>query len=63
MNLDKKNHVIAIFLDLSKTFDTVDNELLLIKLKYYDLSKESLDLIVNYLTEHYSLINFENCQS
>ena len=31
-NLDKKHHVKAVFLDFSKTFDTIDNQLSLFKL-------------------------------
>ena len=44
-NLDIKNHVISIFLDLSKAFDTIDHQLLLIKLKKYGFSISALDLI------------------
>ena len=62
MNLDKKN-VIAIFLDLSKAFDTVKHELLIMKLKQYGFSNDSFDLIKYYLTERYSIIHFDHCKS
>jgi len=57
-NLDKKQHVIAIFLDLSKAFDTIDHELLLLKLEKYGFSKSALKLMKNYLSNRQSIVNF-----
>ena len=57
-NLDNKQHVIAIFLDLSKAFDTIDHNLLLIKLEKYGFSKRALALMKNYLTNRFSLVSF-----
>ena len=35
--LDNTNHSIGIFIDLSKTFDTIDQTLLCQKLEYYGI--------------------------
>ena len=48
--LDSGKDVIAIFLDLSKAFDTVNHEILLTKLKYYNFHSHFIKLISNYLS-------------
>ena len=48
--VDKNLYVAAILMDLSKAFDCLPHNLLLLKLKAYGLSKEALDLIDNYLS-------------
>jgi hypothetical protein len=58
-NLDYKKHVIAIFLDLSKAFDTIDHQLLLIKLEKYGFSESALELIKHYLENRFSIVNFD----
>ena len=40
-------------MDLSKTFDTINHELLIAKLHAYGFSKESLDLILDYLSDRW----------
>ena len=43
--LDKEEDISAIFMDLSKAFDTINRDLLLAKLKAYGFSKQALSLI------------------
>ena len=63
LNLDQKKHVIAIFLDLSKAFDTVDHELLILKLEKYGFGVQSIGLIESYLSNRYSVTYFDSKQS
>jgi hypothetical protein len=56
--LDSKKHVIAIFLDFSKAFDTIDHQLLMIKLEKYGFSPNALELMKNYLSNRFSLVSF-----
>ena len=53
----------AIFLDLSKAFDTLNFDILLYKLKYYGVDGTSLALIKSYLTNRYQYVQFENSDS
>ena len=47
--LDQKRYTGAVMMDLSKGFDTINQELLIAKLHVYGFSKNSLEVIqVNY---------------
>ena len=47
--VDNGEYVSALFLDLSKAFDTINHDLLLAKLKAYGFSPNALKLIHSYL--------------
>ena len=48
--MDKGEVPLAIFIDLSKAFDTLDHDILLYKLKCYGLTGNSINLLKCYLT-------------
>ncbi|ELU15759.1 hypothetical protein CAPTEDRAFT_191435 [Capitella teleta] len=49
-SLDSKKHVISLFLDLKKAFDTIDFNILLKILNYYGICGNVLTLLKNYLS-------------
>lgn len=53
---EEKEHTIAIFLDLSKAFDTIDHSILLNKLDYYGIRCLSNKWLENYLTDRYQRV-------
>ena len=64
MDSNKKvNTPVALFLDLSKAFDTLTFDILLKKLKHYLVHGKSLALIKNYLTNRSQYVQFENQES
>jgi len=62
-NLDRNNDIVAVFLDLSKAFDTVDHKLLLSKLPFYNFDSNLILLIDNYLSNRNIKVNINGTLS
>ena len=58
--LDKGEYISALFTDLSKAFDTIKNDFLIIKLKTYVFSKEALTLTKSYLQNQKQKVQINN---
>ena len=50
-DLDTRKNTLAIFMDLSKAFDTLDHQILLKKLYHYGIRDTSLQWFASYLTD------------
>ena len=57
---DDRLYTYLILLDLSKAFDTVDHQILLIKLEKYGIRGNTLKLIHNYLINRKQTVNINN---
>ena len=51
--LDRKGYASAMMTDLSRELDTVNHELLIATLHGYGFSKDSLEIILSYLSNRY----------
>ena len=58
--LDKGKSLDAIFMELSKAFDTLNHDLLIAKLEAYGFSENSLNYIQNYLRSRLQRTNVNN---
>ena len=56
MALDKNEYIGTILMDLSKAFDCLPHDLLVLKLGAYGLSDESCTLILNYLSKRKQMV-------
>ena len=61
--LDKKKHVMGIFIDLKKAFDTIDHEILMKKLYHYGLRGISQKWIQSYLSQRKQFVEYDEVKS
>ena len=61
--IENKNHVIGVFIDLSKAFDTIDHEKLLFKLEHYGIRGRCHKILQSYLTKRTQQTKFQNTTS
>ena len=62
-DLDQGKIPIALYLDLSKAFDTLDHSILLAKLKYYGVRNTELDWFNSYLNDRYQYVEINGSKS
>ena len=62
-SLDSKKHVIGLFLDLKKAFDTVDYNILIKKLEHYGIRGNCLNLMKSYLENRNQLVKLNSHKS
>ena len=60
-NLDKKRHVGAVLMDLSKAFDCVPHDLLIAKLHAYNFDRGTLRLFFTYLKDRKQGVKVNSC--
>ena len=61
--LDNKECVVGIFLDFSKAFDTVDHDILLLKLEKYGIHGTELQWLKDYLSNRRQYVTYGNHKS
>ena len=61
--MDQGDKVIAIFLDFSKAFDTVDHNILLLKLEHYGICGTALDWFRDYMSGMKQFVTYNGVKS
>jgi gmma-aminobutyric acid receptor subunit gamma/cGMP-dependent protein kinase 2 len=62
--LDENKYIAAILMDLSKVFDCLPHDLILLKLEAYGLSEKSINLLKSYLSDRKQCVKVNNiCSS
>ena len=61
--IDRKTCAIAVFMDSSKAFDTLDHKILIKKLHYYGVRDKELEWFTNYLNNRWQCKELDDAQS
>ena len=61
--IERKKHMIGIFIDLSKAFDTIEHSKLLDKLKFYGVRGRCFDILKSYLSNRTQKTKFQGIYS
>ena len=61
--LDQGKLPLAIFLDLSKAFDTLDHDILLYKLNYYGITSKEFNFFKTYLENRKQYVDYDGTVS
>ena len=62
-DLDQNKLPLAIFLDLSKAFDTIDHHILLTKLHHYGIANTELNWFASYISHRTQFVEINNTKS
>ena len=62
-SLSKKEHVIGVFMDLSKAFDTIDHNILIHKLRTYGVRGNALSWFEDYLHDRSQYVTYKSSNS
>ena len=62
-DIDERNISLAIFMDLSKAFDTLDHSILINKLAYYGIHGAALRWFTSYLTGRSQYVEIDGVSS
>ena len=62
-DIDDKNISLAVFMDLSKAFDTLDHDILTKKLAHYGIHGTALQWFTSYLTDRSQYVEIEGVSS